>query len=60
MRCKGITSNKTSRKLSIAKTFVNFIRQRMDLGASSSADVIRAEARVAAALGALASEFSSS
>ena len=40
--------------LASRKTFVNFIRQRMDLGASSSADVIRAEARVAAALGALA------
>ena len=45
--------------LASRKTFVNFIRQRMDLGASSSADVIRAEARVAAALGALAGSLES-
>ena len=32
------------------KTFVNFIRERANLGASSSADVVRAESRVADAL----------
>ena len=32
------------------KTFVNFIRERSNLGASSSADVVRAESRVADAL----------
>jgi outer membrane protein TolC len=32
------------------KTFVNFIRERNELGASSSADVVRAESRVAGAL----------
>ena len=45
--------------LASRKTFVNFIRERMDLGASSSADVIRAEARVAAALGALSGSLES-
>ncbi len=32
------------------KAFVNFIRERNELGASSSADVVRAESRVAGAL----------
>jgi len=43
--------------LAARKTFVNFIRQRMDLGASSSADVIRAEAKVGAALGTLSASL---
>ena len=39
------------------KTFVNFIRERNQLGASSSADVVRAESRVAGALNLLASSL---
>ena len=45
--------------LASRKAFVSFIRQRMEIGASSSADVIRAEARVAGALGALSSSLES-
>lgn len=43
--------------LASRKAFVSFIRQRMEIGASSSADVIRAEARVAGALGTLSSSL---
>ena len=39
------------------KTFVNFIRERNELGASSSADVVRAESRVAGALELLANSL---
>ena len=45
--------------LASRKAFVSFIRQRMEIGASSTADVIRAEARVAGALGALSSALES-
>lgn len=41
--------------LQARKTFVNFIRERNTLGASSSADVVRAESRVAEALDLLSS-----
>ena len=41
--------------LQARKTFVNFIRERNSLGASSSADVVRAESRVAEALDLLSS-----
>lgn len=43
--------------LQARKTFVNFIRERNSLGASSSADVVRAESRVAEALDLLASSL---
>lgn len=39
--------------LQARRSFVNFIRERAELGASSSADVVRAESRVAEALDAL-------
>ena len=45
--------------LASRKAFVSFIRQRMEIGASSSADVIRAEARVAGALGTLSGSLES-
>ncbi len=45
--------------LASRKAFVSFIRQRMEIGASSTADVIRAEARVAGALGALSGALES-
>ena len=49
----GLLFNKNTfpENLAARKTFVNFIKERMELGASSSADVIRAEAKVGAALG---------
>ncbi len=43
--------------LQARKTFVNFIRERNALGASSSADVVRAESRVAEALDLLSSSL---
>ena len=43
--------------LQARRSFVNFIRERADLGASSSADVVRAESRVAEALEILASSL---
>ena len=43
--------------LQARKTFVNFIRERNSLGASSSADVVRAESRVAEALDLLSSSL---
>ena len=43
--------------LASRKTFVNFIRERNSLGASSSADVVRAESRVAEALDLLSSSL---
>ena len=45
--------------LQARKTFVNFIRERNSLGASSSADVVRAESRVAEALDLLSSSLRS-
>ena len=45
--------------LQARKTFVNFIRERNTLGASSSADVVRAESRVAEALDLLSSALRS-
>ena len=43
--------------LQARKSFVSFIRERSDLGASSSADVIRAESRVAEGLDALSTSL---
>ena len=45
--------------LQARRSFVNFIRERSDLGASSSADVVRAESRVAEALEILAGSLQS-
>ncbi len=45
--------------LQARRSFVNFIRERAELGASSSADVIRAESRVAEALDALSNALQS-
>lgn len=51
---RGLLQVRLAREnLQARRAFVNFIRERSDLGASSSADVIRAESRVAEALDAL-------
>ena len=47
MKFKGTCYNQGSHEkiYNQEKTFVNFIRERNELGASSSADVVRAESR---------------
>ena len=51
---RGLLQVRLAREnLQARRAFVNFIRERSDLGASSSADVVRAESRVAEALDAL-------
>jgi adhesin transport system outer membrane protein len=51
---RGLLQVRLAREnLQARRSFVTFIRERSELGASSSADVIRAEARVAEALDAL-------
>ena len=48
---RSLLQSRLSREnLQSRKAFVNFIRERNELGASSSADVVRAESRVAGAL----------
>jgi len=55
---RGLLQVRLAREnLQARRAFVNFIRERSDLGASSSADVIRAESRVAEALDALSSSL---
>jgi adhesin transport system outer membrane protein len=51
---RGLLQVRLAREnLQARRAFVNFIRERSDLGASSSADVVRAESRVAEALDSL-------
>lgn len=55
---RGLLQVRLAREnLQARRAFVNFIRERAELGASSSADVIRAESRVAEALDALSSSL---
>ena len=55
---RGLLQVRLAREnLQARRAFVNFIRERSDLGASSSADVVRAESRVAEALDALSSSL---
>lgn len=55
---RGLLQVRLAREnLQARRAFVSFIRERAELGASSSADVIRAESRVAEALDALSSSL---
>lgn len=57
---RGLLQVRLAREnLQARRSFVSFIRERAELGASSSADVIRAESRVAEALDALSSALQS-
>jgi adhesin transport system outer membrane protein len=55
---RGLLQVRLAREnLQARRAFVNFIRERSDLGASSSADVVRAESRVAEALDSLSTSL---